>query len=58
LPHDGHVSRVAAEVGDVIAHPFERGHDVEHAHVARRRKFVAAGARQVAFWSRLTMSCC
>ena len=29
---------IAAELGDVLANPFESVQDVEHAHVARLRK--------------------
>ena len=34
LTEDRHVRRIAAEARDVVAHPLERGDDVEHADVA------------------------
>jgi hypothetical protein len=34
LAEDGHVTRVAAEVDDVVAHPFEDRYEVERTHVA------------------------
>ena len=46
LPEDHHVARVATEPRDVVAHPLEREHDVEHAGVAGARVFLAVG-RQV-----------
>ena len=41
LAEDRHVGRVAAELRDVVAHPLERGDDVEHADVARVGELVA-----------------
>ena len=41
LAEDRHVRRVAAELRDVVAHPLERGDDVEHADVARVGELVA-----------------
>ena len=35
LPKDGDVAGIAAHVADVVAHPFEREHEIEHAGVAR-----------------------
>ena len=34
LAKDQDAGRVAAELGDVLAHPFERENQVEHAHIA------------------------
>ncbi len=36
LPEDRHVARIAAERGDVVAHPLERRDLIEHPVVARR----------------------
>src|SRR5262249_59413726 len=35
LPEDGDLVRVAAEGGDVVAHPLERAHQVERPEVPR-----------------------
>jgi hypothetical protein len=48
LTHDRHVARVAAEVRDVVADPFEGEHDVEHPDVAGCRELLPAHAREVA----------
>src|SRR5262249_24452140 len=47
LTEEGHVLRVAAEYGDVVAHPLERGLLIEQPLVARRRAFrLETGVRE------------
>jgi len=43
LPEDHHGVRIAAELGDVVAHPAQRRDDVHHADVARRGELLTAG---------------
>ena len=43
LPEDHHRVRIAAELGDVVAHPAQRGDDVHHADVAGRGELLTAG---------------
>ena len=38
LAEDRHVARVAAELADIVAHPFERRDEIEHAGVGSVRK--------------------
>ena len=38
LTEDRDEIRVAAEAGDIVAHPLERGDDVEQARAARQRE--------------------
>ena len=38
LTEDGDEIGVAAEAGDIVSHPLERGDDVEQAHAARERE--------------------
>ena len=47
LPEDGDPAGIASERRDVVAHPLERGHDVEHPDAARRREIIAGQLRQV-----------
>ena len=47
LTEDRHVAGIATEFADVIAHPFERLDDVEHADITRRRKLRAALLGQI-----------
>ena len=47
LPKDGDVIRVAAEIGDVVADPLERGNRVQHPHVRCLGEFRAADIGQV-----------
>ena len=37
LAPDGHIVGISAEIGDVVANPFERGDNVQHSHVAGLR---------------------
>lgn len=39
--------RIAAELRDVVAHPFERGHQVQHARVAGIRVAPAIGIAEI-----------
>ena len=47
LAEDRHVRGIAAEASDVVAHPLQRGHDVEHADIDRARILLAADRRHV-----------
>jgi hypothetical protein len=47
LPEDGHVARIAAEPGDVVANPLQAEHDVFEAHVARVAIAVAADLLEI-----------
>ena len=47
LSHDRHVRGIAAEVRDVVVHPLQGGHDVEHPDVARTAVFLAAHGCEV-----------
>jgi len=42
LSENHHRVRIAAELGDIRADPFQRVHDVEHANIARLGKLSAA----------------
>ena len=46
LPEDRNAARIAAEIGDVVPHPFQGQHDVHHADVSRAR-VLASEARQI-----------
>ena len=48
LADDGHVARVAAEIGDVVVHPLQGGDDVEHADVAGVEVFLPADRSEIA----------
>ncbi len=41
LPEDRHVGGVAAEIRNIVPHPFERSHQVEHSRIGRVRELVA-----------------
>ena len=47
LAEDRDVPGIAAEVLDVVPHPFERRHDVEQTHVSRGRESLASDGREV-----------
>ena len=47
LTEDRHVAGIAAERGDVVAHPLEAGDDVAHARVAGVGELLAAKLREV-----------
>ena len=47
LAEDRDVARIAAEARGVVAHPFERGDEIEHADIARLREALAADGRQI-----------
>ena len=46
LAEDHHGVRVAAELFDVVAHPLQRVHDVEHADIAGLCELLAAERRR------------
>src|SRR5262249_4427389 len=43
---DGHIATVASECGGVLAHPFERAHEIEGAEVTRAFGLGRAGVAQ------------
>ena len=47
LAEDRHVAGIAAEPLDIVAHPFERGDEVEHAGIAGLRVALAADIGEV-----------
>jgi hypothetical protein len=47
LPENRDVARVAAELRDVVADPFERLNQIEHAHVPGLGVPLAADLRQI-----------
>ena len=47
LPEDGDVARIAAERGDIVAHPFKGGDQIQQADVAGLRVFFATQFGQV-----------
>jgi hypothetical protein len=47
LAEDRHVAGIAAEIRDVVSHPFECGDRVEHPNVAGMRVFLAAQFAQI-----------
>ena len=47
LPHDGYIVGVAAKVGNVVAYPFQGGHQIQHPHITGGGVFFSSYARKV-----------